>query len=97
MPGSTNSPPGNCTGVNVSSYASTRPERKLAAYRYVWPLDAWAMASPLYTALAPLITGDSVTVDGGVTVAPTPGFQPSIPPFSESKIKVAGAEWPVES
>jgi hypothetical protein len=25
---------------------------------------------------------------------PTVGFQPSMPPFSEAKMKAAGAEWP---
>jgi hypothetical protein len=41
----------------------------------------------------------SVTVDGGLAPAATPtlGFQPSIPPFSEAKMKAAGPEWPAAS
>ena len=55
------------------------------------------MASPLYTAFAPLRTATSVTVDGAGPVAPTAGFQPSIPPFSEAKMNLAGPEWPAAS
>src|SRR6266700_5873699 len=55
------------------------------------------MARPLYTALAPLSTAVSVTVEGGLVVTPTPGFHPSIPPFSESKRKSAEPELPLAS
>ena len=38
--------------------------------------------------------GVSVTVDGPGPVAPTPGFQASIAPFSEAKMNSAEPEWP---
>src|SRR5262249_30987966 len=75
-------------GLKLLSYASTLPDLKLVAYRYVWPSDAWASARPLYTALAPLSRATSVTV------APTVGFQPSIVPFSVSKMNSDEAECP---
>ena len=44
------------------------------------------MARPLYTALAPLFLATSVTVEGLVPLGLTPGLQPSIVPFSVSKM-----------
>src|SRR6266702_6640138 len=41
--------------------------------------------------------GVSVTVDGPVPVAPTPGFHASIAPFSEAKMNSAEPEWPAAS
>src|SRR5713226_8869077 len=41
--------------------------------------------------------GVSVTVDGPGPVAPTPGFQASIAPFSEAKMNSAEPEWPAAS
>src|SRR6266567_6937402 len=41
--------------------------------------------------------GVSVTVDGPLPVAPTPGFQASITPFSEAKMNSAEPEWPAAS
>src|SRR5216683_6657420 len=55
------------------------------------------MARPLQTALAPLLMGVSVTVDGPVPVAPTPGFHASIAPFSEAKMNSAEPELPAAS
>ena len=55
------------------------------------------MARPLYTAFAKFVTGSSVTVDGPGAVAPTPGFQPSIEPFSVSKRNTAEALFPLPS
>src|SRR3954454_11169425 len=55
------------------------------------------MARPLYTALAPLRTGASVTVEGPGAVAPTPGFHPSMLPLSVANKNVADAECPAAS
>src|SRR2546430_11280971 len=52
------------------------------------------MARPLYTALAPLSRATSVTVEGGVPVAPTAGFQPSRVPFSVSNMNTDEPECP---
>src|SRR6266568_6238744 len=41
--------------------------------------------------------GVSVTVDGPLPVAPTPGFHASIAPFSEAKMNSAEPEWPAGS
>src|SRR5215468_9136741 len=56
------------------------------------------MARPLYTAFAPLSRATSVTVEVVPgAVAPTPGFQPSIVPFSVSKMNNARPELPLAS
>src|SRR5215475_9860459 len=54
------------------------------------------MARPLYTAFAPLSRATSVTVDGGAApgARPTVGLQPSIVPFSVSKMNSARPETP---
>src|SRR5258705_9633731 len=52
------------------------------------------MARPLYTALAPLSRATSVTVEGLLLVAPTAGLQPSIVPFSVSKMNTDEPECP---
>ena len=44
------------------------------------------MARPLYTALAPLFLATSVTVEGLAPLGLTPGLQPSMVPFSVSKM-----------
>src|SRR6516162_1139470 len=55
------------------------------------------MARPLYTAFAPLSRATSVTVENPGPVAPTPGLQPSIVPFSVSKMNRARPELPLAS
>src|SRR5215469_2975416 len=57
------------------------------------------MARPLYTAFAPLSRATSVTLDGAIApgARPTPGLQPSIVPFSVSKMNTARPETPLAS
>ena len=64
------------------------------AYRKLLPFTV-ASARPLYTALAPLFLATSVTVEGGGP--PTFGAQPSIVPFSVSKMNSADPELPWSS
>src|SRR4029077_13673151 len=62
--------------------------------RYGLPSEAWAVATALDTALATLSRATSVTVEGVVLVAPTVGFQPSMVPFSVSKMNTDEPECP---
>src|ERR1700751_3766363 len=52
------------------------------------------MARPLYTALAPLFLATSVTVEGLLPLGLTVGLQPSIVPFSVSKMNTDEPEFP---